>query len=265
MTRPREWWRDVFDRPAFLELYERADTELAVRQAEHILRLLGGEAGALRPPARILDVCCGYGRHSIELARRGFRVVGVDISEVQVGHARRKAAGAAAGAGTVPAFVIGDARALPVRGPFDAAINMFLSFGYFATDAENQAMLDGIARALRPGGRLLVDFWNREHEIRSFQPTVVDKRDDGIIEIEDWTFDHLAGRLNWTNTVIFPDGRRESWEHSLRAFTVAEVRQMLEAAGFRLVNVYGRLEGEAYTMDSEAAVFVAERSSASCL
>jgi SAM-dependent methyltransferase len=255
VTRPREWWREVFDRPTFLELYERADSELAVRQVERILRLLGGETGALRPPALILDVCCGYGRHSIELARRGFRVVGVDISAVQVGHARQKAAAA----GTAPGLVIGDARALPVRGPFDAAINMFLSFGYFATDAENQAMLDAIARALRPGGRLLVDFWNREHEIRSFQPTVVDKRGDGIIEVEDWTFDPLAGRLNWTNTVIFPDGRRESWEHSMRAFTVAEVKQMLEAAGFRLVAVYGGLEGEAYTMDSEAAVFVAER------
>ncbi|MDR7511904.1 MAG: class I SAM-dependent methyltransferase, partial [Armatimonadota bacterium] len=80
----REWWRDVFDRPTFLELYERADVERAATQVEQVVRLLD-----LHPPARVLDLCSGYGRHSVELARRGFDVVGVDISEMQV---RRAAA-----------------------------------------------------------------------------------------------------------------------------------------------------------------------------
>ena len=250
MTRHHEWWRDVFDRPTFFELYERSDTALAVAQADQIVRLLD-----LRAPARILDLPCGYGRHSIELAGRGFRMTGVDISETQVARAREKARAA----GGHARFVVGDARALPVAGPFDAAINMFLSFGYFTTDDENQAMLREIARVLRPGGRLLIDFWNREHEIRLFQPTITEERDDEIREIEEWSFDSLAGRLNWTNTVIFPDGRRESWDHSIRAFTVAEVRKMLESAGMKLIVVYGGLNGEAYTMDSESAIFVAER------
>jgi SAM-dependent methyltransferase len=246
----REWWRDVFDRPTFLELYERADVERAATQVAQVCRLLD-----LHPPARVLDVCSGYGRHSVELARRGFDVVGVDVSEVQV----RRAAARAAAVGSKVAFVVGDARALPVAGPFDAAINMFLSFGYFATDAESQAMLGEVARVLRRGGRLLIDFWNREQEIRNFQPVVLDRRDDDILEIEDWTFDPLAGRLNWVNTVIFPDGRREAWTHSIRAYTVAEVRAMLEAAGFTLVALYGGLDGAPYTLDAEAAVFVAER------
>ncbi|MDQ7858231.1 MAG: methyltransferase domain-containing protein [Armatimonadota bacterium] len=246
----REWWRDVFDRPTFLKLYERADVERAATQVEQVVRLLD-----LHPPARVLDLCSGYGRHSVELARRGFDVVGVDISEMQV----RRAAARAAAAGSAAAFVVGDARALPVAGPFDAAINMFLSFGYFATDAENQAMLAEVARVLRRGGRLLIDFWNREQEIRNFQPVVLDRRDDDILEIEDWTFDPLAGRLNWVNTVIFPDGRREAWTHSIRAYTVAEVRAMLDAAGFALAALYGGLDGAPYTLDAEAAVFVAER------
>ncbi len=250
MARHSDWWRDVFDRPTFFELYERSDTELAVTQVDHVVRLLD-----LRAPARILDVPCGYGRHSIELARRGYQVTGVDISEVQIARARKKAAGAGARA----QFVIGDARALPVAGLFDAAINMFLSFGYFATDEENEAMLRGIARVLCRGGRLLIDFWNREHEIRLFQPTIIEERDDDIREVEEWSFDPLAGRLNWTNTVVFPDGRRESWDHSIRAFTVAEVRKMLEAAGMTVVAIYGGLGGEPYTMDSESAIFVAER------
>lgn len=259
MTRRTEWWRDVFDRPTFLKLYERPDTERAIGQVDQILRLLSLDA--VQPadgqtgPVRILDVCCGYGRHSVELARRGFQVTGVDVSEMQIAHARERAASA----GVRPEFVVGDARDMPIQGPYDAAINMFLSFGYFATDAESRAMLSGVARVLRPGGRFLIDFWNREHEIRAFQETILDRRGDDILEIEDWTFDHLAGRLNWTNTVIFPDGRREAWHHSIRAFTVAEVKTMLETAGFTLTGAYGSLAGEPYTMDSEAAVFMAER------
>jgi SAM-dependent methyltransferase len=240
----------VFDRPTFLQLYEQADLARARTQVDQIVTLLD-----LHPPARILDVCCGYGRHSLELARRGFAVTGVDISERQIGQALRHAAST----GTPGRFVVGDVRALPLRGPFDAAINMFLSFGYFATDAESQAMLDQIGRVLRRGGRLLIDFWNREHEIRAFQPTVLDRRDDDILEIEDWTFDPLAGRLSWVNTVIFPDGRREAWTQSIRAFTAAEVNTMLSAAGFTLIGLYGNLDGGPFDLDAEAAVFVAER------
>jgi SAM-dependent methyltransferase len=250
VTRRPEWWQDVFNRPTFLELYQRADLERAAVQVDQVLALLD-----LQPQARVLDVCSGYGRHSVELARRGFRVTGVDISPMQVQQGLRHSSAAGVDAG----FVVGDARALPVRGPFDAAINMFLSFGYFATDTESGAMLAGISRVLRRGGRLLIDFWNREHEIRAFQPTVLDRRDDDILEIEDWSFDALAGRLNWVNTVVFPDGRREAWTHSIRAFTAAEVRAMLEAAGFNLIGLYGSLAGDPYDMDAEAAIFVAER------
>lgn len=250
MTRRPEWWHDVFNRPAFFELYQQADLARAATQVDQVLTLLD-----LRPPARVLDVCSGYGRHSIELTRRGYSVIGVDISPVQVASAVKHATSA----GVAPAFVIGDARALPVRGPFDAAINMFLSFGYFATDGESQAMLEGVARALRRGGRLLIDFWNREREMRGFQESVLDRRDDDILEIEDWSFDPLAGRLTWLNTVIYPDGRREAWTQSIRAFTVAEIKAMLEAAGFALTALYGSLGGEPFTMDSEAAIFVAER------
>lgn len=250
MTRRAEWWQDVFNRREFFDLYRKADLDRASTQVDQALSLLD-----LRPPARVLDVCSGYGRHSVEMARRGFAVAGVDISEAQVAQAH----GHAASAGVSAAFVVGDARALPLAGGFDAAINMFLSFGYFTTDAESQAMLDGVARVLRRGGRLLIDFWNREYEIRNFQPVVLDRRDDEILEIEDWTFDPLAGRLSWVNTAIYPDGRREAWTQSIRAFTAAEVRAMLGAAGFTMVALYGSLAGEPYTMDSEAAIFVAER------
>ena len=119
-------------------------------------------------------------------------------------------------------------------------------------------MLTGIPRALRPGGRLLVQLWNREFEIRYFDQYQVDRAGD-VVEVEEWEFDHLRGRLNWKNTAFFPDGRRESWWHSIRAYTVVEMRQLLERAGLRLDAVYGGLGGEPYSIESEESVFVASR------
>jgi len=244
-----EWWQKLFNSPIYFELYEEADTRKAVEQVRDIVRLLD-----LRPPARVLDVSCGYGRHAIEFARRGFSVTGADASEVQIARGREKADAAGADVD----FRVVDARELPFEGEFDLAINMFLSFGYFETDDEHLAMLRGIAGALRPGGRFLMESWNREFEIRYFDRHQVDHTGD-VVEVEEWEFDHLKGRLNWTNTAFFPDGRRDSWWHSIRAYTVAEMRTLFERAGLRLDAVYGGLGGEPFSIESEDAVFVATR------
>jgi SAM-dependent methyltransferase len=244
-----EWWKALFNSPIYFELYAAEDTKKAVEEVRDLLRLL-----ALKPPARILDVPCGYGRHTLELARRGFTVTGVDASSVQLARAREQAARAKL---TVD-LREQDARALAFEGEFDLAINMFLSFGYFETDAEHLAMLEGIARALRPGGRFLMHLWNREYEIRYFDQYQVDRSGDAV-EVEEWAFDHLRGRLNWKNTAFFPDGRRESWWHSIRAYTIVELRLLLERAGFRLDAAYGGLGGEPYSIESEESVLVAVR------
>lgn len=244
-----EWWKSLFNSPIYFELYAAENTKKAVEEVRDLLRLL-----SLQPPARILDVPCGYGRHTLELARRGFTVTGVDASSVQLGRAREQAERAKLRVHLREQ----DARDLTFEGEFDLAINMFLSFGYFETDAEHLAMLQGIARALRPGGRFLMHLWNREYEIRYFDQYQVDRSGD-VVEVEEWEFDHLRGRLNWKNTAFFPDGRRESWWHSIRAYTIAELRGLLERAGFRLDAAYGGLGGEPYSIESEEAVLVAVR------
>lgn len=244
-----EWWQKLFNSQIYFELYEESDTRKAVGQVADIIRLL-----ELKPPARVLDVPCGYGRHAVELARRGFSVTAVDASEIQIAHGREKAKAAEVDVD----FRVMDARRLPFESEFDLAINMFLSFGYFESDEEHLAMLRGIADALRPGGRFLMETWNREYEIRYFDRHQVDHSGD-VVEVEEWEFDHLKGRLNWTNTAFFPDGRRESWWHSIRAYTLAELRILFEQAGLRLDAVYGGLKREQFSIQSEDAVLVATR------
>src|SRR5262249_22839496 len=116
------------------------------------------------PGARILDVPCGFGRHSIELARRGFRVTGVDISPKLLRTARRNAAVR----GVQVEFRRADMRELAYRNRFDAVLNLFTSFGYFG-DVGDLWFLRTLRRALRPGGWLILHLINRDWVVRNFR------------------------------------------------------------------------------------------------
>lgn len=104
---------------------------------------------------RLLDLCCGPARHACELAGRGYRVVGVDASEAVILRARSLCPEAE--------FRVCDMRALEApAGSFDAAVNLWHSFGYF-DDATNAAIVRRVHNVLRPGGRAIFDIYNRDH------------------------------------------------------------------------------------------------------
>jgi cyclopropane fatty-acyl-phospholipid synthase-like methyltransferase len=141
------WWESFFRGPweqIQLPGYPEERTKNEVSFMEDALGLAGGE--------RILDVPCGEGRHSIELARRGYRSTGVDFNPNAVAVAEQRATTA----GVDVDFSCADMRALEYHEEFDAAICFFGSFGYFG-DAENAEFVHRVARALRPGGRFLID------------------------------------------------------------------------------------------------------------
>ena len=81
-----QWWEDIYNRQIYFDLYEQQDTLLAQQEVQQTIQLLHPPPGA-----SILDLCCGYGRHSIPLAQRGFKVTGIDISEKQIQHAHQVA------------------------------------------------------------------------------------------------------------------------------------------------------------------------------
>jgi len=240
----------LYNRDVYFHLYEESDSTLAQKEVADVVNLL-----SLQPSVRILDLCCGYGRHSIELAKRGFEVVGVDISQKQIQHAKEKAKDHRVNV----TFQVKDARKLSFTNDFDIILNMFLSFGYFEDEKEDKNMLQGVYQSLKPNGRFLMDFWNREKEIREFRPSYVEHQKDLSIRKE-WKFDARKGRINWKNIVTFADGREESWNHSIRAYTVVELTHLLEEAGLRIKNVYGSLKGEPYSIDSPSVVVIAEKS-----
>jgi D-alanine-D-alanine ligase len=160
---PTEWWRTVFDAGSLYLMTDGDVVENAAITRSEVDMLI--EAARLAPHHRILDLCCGQGRHALELAQRGFaRVCGVDQSAWLLGIARKRAGAL----GVEVAFVEGDARAcVREQAPFDRIYLMGNSFGYFEHAADDRALLEAIRRALAPGGTLTLDIvdggWLRSH------------------------------------------------------------------------------------------------------
>ena len=246
-----EWWKSLYDSRLYLELYQEEDTIAAEAEIADIVPAL-----KISPPLAILDCPCGYGRHALPLAERGFDVAGADLSALMISEARKLAQER----GVSADMRVSDARALPFAdATFDLTLNMFLSLGYFDVEAENQRMLDELVRVTKPGGKILIDQWNREYEIKIFGTERQEVTKAGVRIMKEWRFDALAGRIWWRNTAHFPDGRAESWEHSIRAYTIHELKLMIESAGARVAALLGELDGRPWGLDSHRTVIVAEK------
>ncbi len=225
------------------------DRETAGREARSAVRLLG-----IRPPASVLDVACGFGRHVAELDRLGFRAAGFDLSELLL-----KRAVEYARHDSLPAnYICSDFRALPFHRCFDAAVNFFLSFGYLS-DSDNLAALKQVAGALRPGAPFLLDTWNAGQVIAALQPRIVEEREDVVI-VERSRYVPASRRIEWSNEARFRTGEREKWRQSIRAYTPAEWRELFHAAGFVRPRLLGDWDGAPFGPASPRLILLARKS-----
>jgi SAM-dependent methyltransferase len=244
MGRP-EWFRQFFDASYVAALREEKPFRQTRLEVDFVLQ-------SLRPPegARILDLPCGYGRHAALLARRGFHVVGVDLSPAMLAEARRRFT-----EGPRLSFRLGDMRRVSFRAEFDAVINLYTSFGYF-TPAQNQAVLRRMARALRPGGRLLVDHRDPAYDAdlprRSWYRTGRKR-----FVLEERHFDRRTKITDSTQLVVTA-GRRWVAQRSLRfqEFSLPQWRGMLRRAGLRFLRAYSGYDGRRYRPGSTGRLIV---------
>lgn len=229
------------------------------REVDGVVRLLGLSAGT-----RVLDVPCGYGRHSVELARRGYRVVGVDVNDVHLRRAQQAAAWAFEnGSGnSAPRLLKGDMRDLLSTLPeaqFDAVINMFFSFGFFGEE-ENHQTMRSFASVLRRGGHLLLhtdvcpEMILQGHKYRLDETR--NMRGGGQLVIHE-EFDPRSHRLNGTWTLRHPDREIRMTPYSVRLYSLDELRAMAVESGFREVSFFRGFDGEAFEPNSSEQVMVA--------
>jgi ubiquinone/menaquinone biosynthesis C-methylase UbiE len=239
-----ETW-DAFFSDFYLRAY--ADDE---RQSEADAEARAA-AGLARCPAGgdLLDVPCGFGRHSVPLARAGFHVVGVDRSQELLSEANRRTGGAG-----WPRLVRADYRELPFAdGSFDAALNLFSSLGYLG-DEDDTRVLTEICRVLRPGARLVVETMHRDRLVSDFREHDWQLLGRGRLLLEQRTFDAAAGVVQATQTLIDNTGARDSRSFSLRVYTATELIAMLRSAGFEGARCHGDLHGKPFATDTRLVV-----------
>ncbi|MBI2914678.1 MAG: methyltransferase domain-containing protein [Firmicutes bacterium] len=243
-----KWYEELFDE-TFMRTYAPFLTpERTISETEWIVRTLG-----LAPPAAILDIPCGFGRHSIELARRGFDVTGLDLSRYML----EVAAVSAREAGVELRLIQKDMMAIRFHEEFDAVLNLFTSIGYAEDDSGDEDFISGVHRALRPGGCFLLDTVNK-HWIIKHGSEQHWSGSDGAYNLETSRIDPLRDRLV-TERLIIMDGKEHRRRMDLRLYSFVELKKMLERAGLSVTEVWGNLAGAEFKLESPRVVILSHK------
>ena len=225
----------------------------AATEVQWITGIAGLEAGA-----SVLDAPCGFGRHSIELGRLGYRVTGVDFSETEL----ERAGKAAREAGVSLTLMCQDIRDMEFPSEFDLAVNLFSSIGYFSDD-EDRLVVDRFWRALKPGGMFVLDTRNRDQLVRSLPPEERKRVNGWTLRIEN-SFDAATSRwrARWFRLRRATAKAKESaqeliGESEIRLYSAHELSAMLRPERWSRVELYGGLDGTPFSLDAPRLVLVA--------
>lgn len=233
-----EWYERSFGED-YLLVYRHRDTQGAREEVDHMINWL-----KLPKEARVLDLCCGMGRHSMALVEAGFEVTGVDLSEVLLREARKN------DPEQHVTWLQADMRKLPLAGGFDAVVNLFSSFGYFEEDQEHIQVLREIKRILKPTGRFIIDYLNPsyvedhlvpESERMDGNQRIVERRTikDGYVMKKIWITQVDNGEGS-------PQGETREYLERIKLYTAEQFTDMLGEAGLILERIYGNHTGERY-------------------
>jgi len=244
------WWATYFD-DLYLELSQQLHAsrrEEGQQQAQAAVRMI-----RLVPPARVLDLCCGFGRHAIPLAQMGFAVTGLDYSDDLLARAREDAAHLDIDV----EFRRGDMRELPWADAFDGCVMLGGSFGVFEQEAENERVFHAVAAALKPGGRFLLDTANRDRVVCDYEPHQRQEIGDWVRCVE-YRFDPVSGVSRSHERWLRGEECIERTQRR-RLYTATELDSMLRRAGLTPVAYYGGYDGGEFTTRSHRILVVTEK------
>lgn len=239
------WWKELFDQK-YLDTYLADFTpERTSQEVDFVIK-----AARLKRTDRILDLACGHGRHSIELARRGFNhIVGLDYSEPFIARARKDAKQT----GVNVEFLKGDMRSLSFSEDFDVVLHLFTGFGFF-DDAENQQTLNEIRKSLKSGGRYLIDVISGEAVFRRFNEQGEKEKGSNLLKIQRRV--KLGGKMveevEWfnpkkqlihTHREWEENGQKKEYDYYLRVYTIGQYKKMFTKAGLKFKDLWGDFKG----------------------
>ncbi len=220
----------------------------AGQEAGQIVLLLKLQTGV-----SICDLCCGPGRHSLELGRLGYCVTGVDRIGLYIEQAKKKAKEN----GLNIRFVQEDMKSFCEPNAFDAVINVFTSFGFFEEATDDKRVLENVYKSLKKDGKFLIDIMGKEVLARIFQ----EKRwfeEDGTIVLEESKLSEDCSSVE-SRWIKIKNGELDEYRFSLRLYSAAQLSELLKSCGFGQVKIYGDLSGSAYDQTAKRLVVVAHK------
>jgi SAM-dependent methyltransferase len=223
----KPWWEDVFGEDFTRAIPRLSDRQIA-REVDFIEESLGVAKGGV-----VLDLGCGSGSHAVELATRGYGVVGYDLSVYQLA----LAADIAQEREQKINFLQGDMREMAFEETFDGIYCWNTTFGYFEED-KNVAVAERVFKALKPGGMFLVDVANRDYAAQ-YSPSQLWYEGDSCVCMDDMSLDFITSRLRVKRSLIFDDGRSRECVYSVRLYSLHEIGKILHDVGFRVTEASG--------------------------
>ncbi len=248
-----EWFEESFGED-YLLVYKHRDVQGAKREVHKMMDWINLPAGA-----KVLDLCCGMGRHSMALNEAGYEVTGVDLSEVLLREARKNDP-----EGKVT-WLRADMRNLPLAGGFDAVVNLFSSFGYFEKDEEHLKVLKEIYRILKPQGRFIIDFLNPEYTAAHLVPAS-QRVDEGQLISETRVIEdgYVKKKISIKDTREQGSNlHKEPREYleRIKLYKSESFASMLSQAGLVLDYIHGSYDEESYDpIQSPRMIMVGRRS-----
>jgi SAM-dependent methyltransferase len=245
----RPWWEELFNDDFIRTMAKVSDAQIA-KEVDFVEESLAVAKGAM-----LLDLACGTGRHAIELTRRGYKVVGFDLSLPMLA----KAAEEAQERGQKLNFVQGDMREMTFEDTFDGIYCWNTSFGFFEEE-KNAQVVQRVHKALKKGGQFMLEVGNRDYIIRQ-APSLAWFEGDGCICMDEMSIDWITSRMKVKRTMMMDDGRTKEIDYSVRIYSLHELGKVLHESGFRVAEVSGRTgtPGVYFGNESPRTMILAEK------
>jgi len=216
------WFTSWFDTPYYHILYKERNYREAQIFMDNLTHYLN-----LPEKAKVLDLACGKGRHSIYLNQLGFDVLGADLSENSIAEASKNT-------NETLHFKVHDMRE-PFEEKYDAIFNLFTSFGYFENDKDNLTTLKAIKDSLSEYGFAVIDFMNVPQVLETLVPEETKTVDEIDFHIKRYLKDgHIYKEIDFEDK-----GQKFHFTEKVKALTLQDFEQLMEEAGIYLLDIFG--------------------------
>ncbi|MCK4753777.1 MAG: methyltransferase domain-containing protein [Calditrichia bacterium] len=238
------WYENWFGNE-YLTVYAHRDEDEARELVQLILTCIN-----LDKNAKIIDLCCGQGRHAFLFAQEGFEVYGFDLSRTLLQVAKYKN-----DQSNNTFFIQADMRYLPAMHSFDLLLNLFTSFGYFETDIENKIVFQQFHQVLNTGGYFVFDYFHTPYILANLERYQSEQIGDLTVELERFIEGSRVQKIIRLNR----QGKQSTFYESVKMYKPDQILKMMEETSLSVRYIFGDYKGSPLSEDSERIIIIGQK------